>query len=94
MAKLKTGRHTGAIKAERQSRRRSLRNRTVRKDIRRSAREFLAAVQKKDEPAARELLSRVSSVWDKAAKTGVIHWKAAARKKSRLAGKIRALAAG
>lgn len=93
MAKLKTGRHTSAIKATRQNRKRFLKNRGIRKDIRAAAKELLLAVQKKDAPAAKELLSKASSLWDKAAKTGVIHWKAAARKKSRLAEKVRALAA-
>ncbi len=92
MAKLKTGRHTSAIKATRQNRKRYLRNRTIRKNIRLAAKELQAAVEKKDSGAAKELLSKVSSLWDKAAKTGVIHWKAAARKKSRLASKTGALA--
>lgn len=85
MAKLKTGRHTSAIKAHRQSERRALANRAVRKNIRLLAKELAAAAARKDEKAVSELTRKVSAAWDKAAKVGVVHWKAAARKKSRLA---------
>jgi ribosomal protein S20 len=40
-----------------------------------------------------EILSKASSALDKAARTGAIHWKAAARKKSRLAYRAAQLAA-
>jgi len=85
MAKLKTGRHTGAMKAHRQSEKRELANRTVKKNIRLLAKELAAAAVRKDSKAVDELTRKVSSAWDKAAKGGLIHWKAAARKKSRLA---------
>ena len=85
MAKLKTGRHTGALKAHRQSDKRMLANRTVRRTIRLLAKELSAATVAKDKKAVDELTRKVSSAWDKAAKVGVVHWKAAARKKSRLA---------
>ena len=85
MAKLKTGRHTGALKAHRQSVKRALANRTMRKSIRLLAEELAAASARKDAKAIAELTRKVSSAWDKAAKVGVGHWKAAARKKSRLA---------
>ena len=85
MAKLKTGRHTGAIKAKRQARTHMLRNRRVREDIRDTARELEKAITTKDAAAIKKLTPEVSSLWDKAAKSNVVHWKAAARKKSRLA---------
>jgi small subunit ribosomal protein S20 len=85
MAKLKTGRHTSAIKSHRQSEKRSLSNRLVRRTIRTLAKELQAAALRKDAKAVEELTRKVSSAWDKAAKIGVVHWKAAARKKSRLA---------
>jgi len=84
MAKLKTGRHTGAIKTHRQSERRALRNRAAKKKIRLIAKELLGAAAKKDAKAVAELTGKFSSAWDKAAKTGLIHWKTVARKKSRL----------
>lgn len=84
MAKLKTGRHTSAIKAVRQAERRTLRNRVMKKGIRSAAKDLYEALGKKDKGAP-ELLAKASSAWDKAAKTGAIHWKAAARKKSRMA---------
>ena len=84
MAKLKTGRHTGAMKAVRSSERRASRNRKVRKTIRTLAKALKVATEKKDAQAIREISGKFSSAWDKAAKRGVIHWKMAARKKSRL----------
>ena len=85
MAKLKTGRHTGALKAARQAHTHMLRNRAVKKNIRSLAKEFVEAAGAKNMGKISALTSQVSSAWDKAAKTGAIHWKAAARKKSRLA---------
>lgn len=85
MAKLKTGRHTGAIKAARQAERHYLRNRTVKRKIRLLAKDFTAAAGKKDVAQVQKLTPEIASAWDKAAKSGTIHWKAAARKKSRLA---------
>lgn len=85
MAKLKTGRHTGAIKTARQAERRWLRNRAVKRKIRLLAKNFSEAAGKKDNAQIQKLTPEVASSWDKAAKNGTIHWKAAARKKSRLA---------
>jgi len=86
MAKIKkTGRHTGAIRAARQAHRRMLRNRAVRRHIRALAKQLVEAAAKKDGPAIQRLMPEAASAWDKAAKSGAIHWKAAARKKSRLA---------
>lgn len=87
MAKLKTGRHTGAIKTQRQAVRRTARNRIIRKKGREATKSFLEAVGK-DKGAAAKLLGAVSSAWDKAAKKGTIHWKTAARKKSRMAARL------
>lgn len=83
MAKLKTGRHTGAIKTARQAARRTLRNRLLKKKAREVTKEFLASLS--DKAKAGKLLVGASSSWDKAAKKGSIHWKTAARRKSRLA---------
>lgn len=89
MAKLKTGRHTGAIKSHRKSEKRALANRAVKRGIRLLAKELAAAAARKDAQAVEELTRKVGSAWDRAAKTGLIHWKTAARKKSRLAAAAR-----
>jgi small subunit ribosomal protein S20 len=85
MAKLKTGRHTSAIKAQRQALRRALRNRMVHRKARTATKAVLAAASAGDKAKAQSLFPAAASVWDKAAKTGAIHWKTAARRKSRLA---------
>ena len=93
MAKLKTGRHTSALKAHRQSESHAEHNLQVRSKIRTIARKVEAAVASKDAKSAKSLLSEAFTAWDRAAKTGIIHWRAASRKKSRLAGRVDRLAA-
>jgi small subunit ribosomal protein S20 len=93
MAKLKTGRHTSALKAHRQSDTHAKANKEIRSKIRSLARQVEEAVVKKDAVAAKKLLSETFSMWDKAAKVGVIHDRSASRKKSRLSGKVAALGA-
>jgi len=93
MAKLKTGRHTSALKAHRQSDTHAVANRNVRSKIRTLARQVEEAVAKKDAATAKKLLNETFSAWDKAAKVGVIHDRNASRKKSRLAEKVSALSA-
>ena len=70
-----------------------LRNRITKRAIRGAAKKFYEAVASKDKAAAQTQLNQTSSSWDKAAKSGAIHWKAAARKKSRMARDVRKLAA-
>ena len=94
MAKLKTGRHTSGIKAHRKSEKLASKNRGVKTRIHEAAKEFGLLVAKKDIESAQKLLPRVYALLDKAAKTGTIHWKAAARKKSRLSLRIKAIASG
>ena len=85
MAKLKTGRHTGALKAARQAERRMYRNRTLKKKARQGSKDLLTALSSEKSGDVKSLLNTASSSWDKAAKKGAIHWKTAARRKSRLA---------
>ena len=73
--------HKSAIKRHKQSVKRAARNRTV-KTVVKSVR---AAIKADDQAAATQLLSTATSSLDKAATKGVIHWKKAARKISRLA---------
>ncbi len=82
MAKLKTGRHTSGLKAHRQSEKRASANRGIKTLMKNSSKEVL---EKKDAKS----LNKASSVIDKAAKKGLIHWKTAARKKSRLASAVK-----
>ena len=84
MAKLKTGRHTSAIKEFRKSERRAQHNRFIKKSIRVLAKQFDAALAGKRLDEAKKLLPQCFSAWDKAAKVGVIHQNAASRKKARL----------
>ena len=93
MAKLKTGRHTSGIKAWRKSEKLASKNRGVKTRIRDVAKEFGLLAAKKDMDSAQKLLPKVYALLDKAAKTGTIHWKAAARKKSRLALRLKSVAA-
>lgn len=93
MAKLKTGRHTSALKAHRQSQAHAAVNQAQRSRIRTLARKVEEAVAKKDAAAAKTYLNEVFSGWDKAAKTGVVHHRTAARTKARLSQKVAALGA-
>ena len=88
MAKLKTGRHTSAIKEYRKSKRRNVANRKVKVAIRQLAKKVELAVSGKNAEEAKALLSKCFSAWDKAAKVGVVHANAAARKKARLSAKV------
>lgn len=89
----KSMRHRSGLKAHRQSVKRNLRNRSTKKDIRQAVRAVTEAVSAKDAGKLNDLLAKASSALDKASKTGAIHWKAAARKKSRLALRAQAAAA-
>lgn len=88
MAKLKTGRHTSALKAHRQAARHEEANIEVKSRIRTIARKVESAVTGQDAKAAKLYLQEAFSLWDKAAKTGLIHERAASRKKSRLAVRV------
>ncbi|MFA6002564.1 MAG: 30S ribosomal protein S20 [Elusimicrobiota bacterium] len=90
-AKKKPTRHASALKAHRQSLKRYSRNRAAKKAIRLSLRAAVDAG--KDPSKAGEMLAKASSCMDRAAQRGTIHWKTAARKKSRLAKRLAAIAA-
>jgi small subunit ribosomal protein S20 len=93
MAKLKTGRHTSALKANRQAEKHAEANVSVRSAIHTIARKVEQAVANKDAKAAQTALSEAFAAWDKAAKTGVVHWRAASRKKARLSSRVQGLSA-
>src|SRR5262245_16073796 len=92
MAKKKQARHKSALKAHRQSLRHAVMNREMKKSVRLAVRAVLDAAKAKDVNKIAELTAKASAVLDKAAKRGTIHWKAAARKKSRLAQQAQRLA--
>ncbi|MFO7245419.1 MAG: 30S ribosomal protein S20 [Thermaerobacter sp.] len=73
-----------AEKRLRQTRVRTLRNRIYKSRVKTFIRRFEEALAEGDRERAAELLRKASSVIDKAAKKGVIHANAAARRKSRL----------
>ena len=76
--------HKSAIKRHKQSVKRAARNRTVKTRIKNVVKS-VRAIKADDQAAATQLLSTATSSLDKAATKGVIHWKKAARKISRLA---------
>lgn len=78
------------IKRNRQNEKRRLRNRAVRSELRTREKAAIAAAGGDGEAEAlRQTIKRI----DKAASKGVIHKNTAARKKSRLAARIKALGA-
>jgi len=84
MAKLKTGRHTSAIKAVRQSEKRAAVNRGVKNRIHEKVKEFKKLLAQKDISNASKMAPEIYSLLDKAAKKGTVHWKNSSRNKSRL----------
>ena len=71
---------------------RRARNFPIRTSVRTVARRLLDQVEGGNAEEAKTLLVKASSVIDKAARKGVIHKNAAARKKSRLAKRLNKLA--
>ena len=78
--------HESAKKRMRQDARRKAVNRAVKSEIKSVTKRVAAAGPENTEEALRE----AASVIDRAAKKRVIHWKTAARKKSRMARRARA----
>lgn len=77
--------HKSAIKRHKQSVKRAGRNRTMKTRIHNVVKSVRTAIKENDQQKAAELLTTASSTLDKAATKGVLHWKNAARKISRLA---------
>jgi len=84
MAKLKTGRHTSALKEVRKAEKRNARNTATNSKIKSLAKKVEAAVKAKDKETAQKTLNLAFSEWDKAKKKNVIHKNAAANQKARL----------
>ena len=77
--------HKSAIKRHKQSLVHAARNRAVRTRLRNVIKDVREAVHQQDKDAAAKALVAATSYLDKASTKGVIHWKNAARKISRLA---------
>ena len=85
--------HKSAIKRIRQNENRRIRNRVVKTRMKTAAKKLVQAEQSGDVEAIANELNRTKSVIDRAAKKGVIHWKTASRKKSRIAKRVNKVAA-
>ncbi len=76
--------HKSALKRHKQSLKRNERNRAARTRIKNVVKAVKAAIVAKDKDAAAAALAKATSTLDTVASKGVIHWKKAARKVSRL----------
>jgi small subunit ribosomal protein S20 len=84
----KVMRHASALKAHRKSLARKADNYQVRSKVRTLTQNVLKAIQSGDAKAAKEKFLVAQSAWQKAAKKGVFHANAAARKIGNLATRI------
>ena len=80
--------HKSAEKRIRQDKKRRARNRAVKSEVKLVVKKVTATT---DPDEGAKILPEVNSVIDKAAKKGVIHWRTAARRKSRLAKRVKSL---
>ncbi len=76
--------HKSAIKRHKQSLKRNARNRSSRTRMKNLVKNVRAAIQNNDKETAMSALKNATVALDKSAGKGVIHWKKAARKVSRL----------
>jgi small subunit ribosomal protein S20 len=84
MAKLKTGRHTSAIKEVRKTKRKTERNIIVKSKIKTAIKRTESAVKSGNLEASKKGLNIVFSEWDKASKKNIVHYKTASNQKARL----------
>jgi small subunit ribosomal protein S20 len=77
--------HKSAIKRHKQSLKKAARNRAARTRVKNAVKAVRAAVLEKDVQKAEAAFVAATSVLDKTAGKGAIHWRKAARKISRLA---------
>lgn len=78
-------------KAMRSDAKKTLRNRQVRGTFRSAVKNLLASITAGDKTAAKEQFTKAQKSLDKAAQKGIIKKNAAARTKSRLSKKVKAL---
>lgn len=84
MAKLKTGRHTSALKEARKSKKRAQLNTSIKSRVKTSIKKVEEAVKNNDIKTALEQSAIAFSECDKAAKKNIVHFKAASNQKARL----------
>lgn len=85
--------HKSAVKRHKQSLVRAQRNRAARTRVKNVIKEVRTAIHASDKDNAAQTLVLATSVLDKAASKGSMHWKKAARKISRLARAVNAIGA-
>jgi len=73
-----------SLKKKRQDKKKHLRNLTIKQQLKKTVKKFLALLSAKDTKEAKALLGKVFSQLDKAAKKNIIHPATANRRKSRL----------
>jgi len=81
-------RHASAVKAHRQTVKRTERNRALRSKLRTALKSIRAAIDTGDTAAAKAALSQTVSLIDKMSGKGIIHDNAAGRYKSRITKRI------
>lgn len=85
--------HKSAIKRFKQSEKRNARNRAARTRVKNAVKDVRLAIQSGDKEKAQEALKAATVVLDKNAGKGIIHWRKAARKVSRLTKAVNAVSA-
>jgi small subunit ribosomal protein S20 len=85
--------HSSALKRARQTVKRTATNRTNTSILRGILRELRETIAKGDKPAAEKSYRETVSALDKAIQKGVLHKNTAARYKSRLSARVRAIGA-
>lgn len=83
--------HYSAVKRARQTVKRTLANRTHKTHLRKTLRRFREALAAGNKAAAQQIFGKTVSAIDKAIRKGVIHRNTAARYKSRLNARLKAL---
>ncbi len=82
---------SSAKKALRQSKKRYIRNRSVKQRIKRRVKRFLELIKEGNKEKATEAFRIITKLYDKAAKRNIVHKNKANRKKSVLQKKLSAL---
>jgi small subunit ribosomal protein S20 len=84
MTKLKTGRHTSALKEARKAEKKTKKNSSIKSKIKNATKRVDEAIKKNDAKVALKQLATAFSEWDKAAKKNIVHSKTASNQKARL----------
>ena len=85
-------RHASAVKAHRQTIKRTAHNRELRSKLRTALKGIRAAIENKESDRAKSMKSETFSIIDKMSNKGIIHDNAAGRYKSRIVKRIRSKA--